>query len=184
MRGQQLIPCLCLVLATGCTIRDDPTKKASSVEKRTFGKSSAQPRMEFEVKERLRGLGPVSTNQRQPLLMVFLTQAAWEKYRRSQIKENADLVKVQLDWRASVLLMIRMQPNSGPEATPYVKGLVRHGRKVLLEVDWQINKGVPMLDVEVQPWLIVEAPAKAFSGAPELRFTVSGSTQGRVELNK
>ncbi len=137
-------------------------------------------KMEYEARELLKGFGPPSANQKSPHLTIFHTQAAWEKYRKSHEQENENLAKVSADWEVSVVLLIELKPTGGMEASPYISSLTRTGNIVDLAVDWKIDPNAPMLDIELQPWLIAEAPAEAFAGDPEINPTVKNSGQGEV----
>ena len=187
----------CLFMLIGCNATDkekiDSEKPGKDIPEPIFEEvENSQPpsdkpaekkedeKMEYEARELLKGFGPPSANQKLPRLTIFRTQAAWEKYKKAHEQENENLADVSADWKVSVVLLIELKPTGGMEASPYISSLTRTGNIVDLAVDWKIDPDVPMLDVELQPWLISEAPADAFAGDPEVNFMVKNSGQGEV----
>jgi hypothetical protein len=140
--------------------------------------------MEYKTKVLLNRYGPPPSGEAKPNLTIFHSANAWNRFVNNEGVTTDELQKLSVDWKGSVVLLVRSIAEGGMDLYPSIVSLRRQGDTVDVQVEMVRNPTGTGLDVQVQPWLIAEAPAEAFGGAPQIRFQVKGQGAGTVSQER
>lgn len=140
--------------------------------------------MEYKTKVLLNRYGPPPTGEPKPSLTIFYNANAWSRFVNSQDIAKVELQKLSVDWKGSVVLLVRSIAEGGMDLYPAIDSFRRQGDTVDVQVEMVRNPTGTALDVEVQPWLIAEVPSRAFEGNPQIRFQVKGQGAGTVSQER
>jgi hypothetical protein len=168
-----------MIMGCHAALRDNPGAAAQKPPSDPMHQKG-DARMEFKTRTLLTRYGPPPSGQPEPTLTIFHNKAAWDGFAKSHNGAQESLVRLAIDWPASVVLLVQTGTEGGMDLFPSIAAFSRERDVVDIRIEMVPNPDAQMADVVVQPWLIAEAPKGAFAGTPEIRFAVKGQSGGKV----
>lgn len=119
-------------------------------------------------------------------MLVVHSPQAWHRVAPTLQGQRADWEALPIDWKGSVVLVIRAPPAGNAAQAFHVASVTRTGDDVEVQVEQRAIPGregpttwsaIPVMNPSL---IVAEADAAAFAGSPSVRARVSGTEQGPV----